>query len=145
MVDVSRELAARFFNEVWGLLDLKDRSAEDDLRMIHLAHASRAHWQIAGGPREWAIGEWQIARVYAVIGRGEPALYHATIAMKMTSDGALGPFLEGSAHEVMARACHAAGRAAEAARHHKAATEIAARLTDPEERELLELDLRNGR
>jgi hypothetical protein len=145
MVAQSREMAARFFNEVWALLDRPYRDAEDDLRMIHLAHASRAHWQTAGGPREWAIGEWQIARVYAVIGRGEPALYHATIGMAMTSDGALGLFLEGCAHEVMARACQAAGRTLEAARHHTAATEIAARLTDPEERELLELDLRGGR
>ena len=89
MKDQHRAFAAQFFNEVWALLDRSGRSAEEDVQMIHLAHASRAHWQIAGGPREWAIGEWQIARVYAALGRGEPALFHAELAMEMTAEGAI--------------------------------------------------------
>jgi hypothetical protein len=45
----------------------------------------------------------------------------------------------------MARACRAAGLSAEAQRHHDRAAAIAQGLSDPEERDLLELDLRNGR
>src|SRR6266545_7598390 len=54
------------------------KSREDDDRMIHAAHASRFHW---GGapeckPENLARGEWQVSRVYAVVGLAEPALRH---------------------------------------------------------------------
>ena len=140
-MSTDREMAVRCFNEVWALLDNAMRTADDDLMMVHLAHASRAHWQRAGGPREWAIGEWQIARVYATLGRGEPALYHAQAGLALTAGGAVGDFLAGCAQEVMARACRAAGREAEAKHHHAMAVTIATSLTDAEERELLEADL----
>ena len=47
--------------------------------MIHAAHASRFHWSRAEGVTtiNLARGEWQCCRVYAVLGRGEPALWHA--------------------------------------------------------------------
>ncbi len=145
MTERHREVAAKFFNEVWALLGKAERTAAEDVQMIHLAHASRLHWQYAGAEREWAIGEWQIARVYAELGRGEPALYHADLAVNLTTGAAVGPFLEGCAQEVMARACVAAGRLEEARTHHAIASEIAALLADPEERDLLLLDLARGR
>ena len=46
--------------------------------MLGAAHASRYHWSKATtDARNQARGEWQLARVYAVLGRGEPAIYHA--------------------------------------------------------------------
>ena len=45
--------------------------------MIHAAHASRYHWGEVGDDVNLARGEWQCSRVYAVLGRGEPALWHA--------------------------------------------------------------------
>ncbi len=145
MTDQHRAFATQFFNEVWACLDKQRRSTEEDVQMIHLAHSSRAHWQMAGGPREWAIGEWQIARVYAALGRGEPALFHAELALEATADGAVGPFLAGCAQEVMARACRAAGRVGDAARFHAEAVRLAATLTDPEESDLLARDLAEGK
>ena len=71
---------ARFgdlFNLVWELLERPGRSAEEDDRMVHAAHASRYHWGQVGQPTQFAIGEWQCARVYSVLGRAEPALHHA--------------------------------------------------------------------
>ncbi len=140
-----RAFAASFFNAVWKLLDKSPRSAAEDMQMIHLAHASRAHWQVAGGPREWSIGEWQIARVYAALGRGEPALVHARAALDLARTEDLGPFLLGCGHEVMARACRAAGHEDQALAHHAEASAIARTLEDTEERELLLLDLQLGR
>lgn len=57
----------------------------DDDRMLHLAHASRHHWGEVvgstdlgqGGPANLARGEWLCSRVYAVLGRAEPARHHA--------------------------------------------------------------------
>ena len=42
--------------------------------MLHAAHASRFHWGEVGEPVNFARGEWQISRVYAVLGRPEPAI-----------------------------------------------------------------------
>jgi hypothetical protein len=44
--------------------------------MVHMAHASRFHWDNVGDDQNRAIGEWQVARVYAVLGRAESALFH---------------------------------------------------------------------
>ncbi|MCY1139283.1 hypothetical protein OWR29_14885 [Actinoplanes sp. Pm04-4] len=39
----TRQLAVDLFNGVWTLLEKPDRTAEDDDRMLHMAHASRFH------------------------------------------------------------------------------------------------------
>ncbi len=68
-----RQLAAGLYNYTWTLLEQEDRSADDVDRMIHAAHASRLHWDAIGQPANRARGEWLCSRVYAVLGRGEPA------------------------------------------------------------------------
>jgi hypothetical protein len=83
---VERQLAAGLFNQMWVLLDKLDRSAGDDDQMVHTAHASRYHWSAAGGPVQWARGEWQCSRVYAVLGRAEPALHHARRCLELATD-----------------------------------------------------------
>src|SRR3712207_382671 len=72
-----RRLAADLFNTVWSLLERTDRTQADDDTMLHAAHASRYHWGQVGEPVNLARGEWQVSRVYAVLGRAEPARYHA--------------------------------------------------------------------
>jgi hypothetical protein len=72
-----RKLATQLFNDTWALLEMESRSPEDDDRMIHMAHASRFHWDNVGDDQNRAIGEWQVARVYSVLGHGESALFHA--------------------------------------------------------------------
>lgn len=140
-----RTYAAQFFNAVWDLLDRKDRSPADDLQMIHLAHASRAHWQFAGGPREWAIGEWQIARVHAVLGRAEGALTHAKMALTLAETHDLGPFMVACGVESMARALSVAGLPEQAAAQRVRALALCDQIADAEERDIVLLDLNNGR
>lgn len=136
-----RALAARFFNQVWDLLGKAQRSADEDLRMIHLAHASRAHWQDAGGPEQWAIGEWQIARVYSALGRAEPALVHAQEAFRLGGDGSLGPFLEVSTREGLSRALYLSGETAAARQMALAARRLLAGIVDDDDRSVAESDL----
>lgn len=46
--------------------------------MILAAYASRYHWsQASQEAKHQARGEWQVSRTVAVLGRGEPAVYHA--------------------------------------------------------------------
>ena len=135
-----RRLAASFFNETWRLLDLTDRSAEQDALMIHCAHASRMHWELYGNARNRMVGEWQIARVYSVLGLSEPALYHATLCMINTEHAGMTGFLLGCAHEGMARALALTDREA-AAVHYKKAVEILPSIDDPEDAGILRMDL----
>ena len=72
-----RQEAVDLFNHVWTLMELPERTPEQDDEMIHAAHASRHHWAAVGTGVNLARGEWQISRVYVTLGRGEPALFHA--------------------------------------------------------------------
>lgn len=75
--DTHKKLAIETFNKTWDYIDLKERSKEDTLDMIHLAHTSRYHWGFAGTELHKGRGEWQISRVYSVAKLGESALLHA--------------------------------------------------------------------
>jgi hypothetical protein len=77
-----RKVAVDLFNHTWTLLDRADRTREEDNEMLHAAHASRYHWIAVGTSVNAARGEWQVSRVYAVLGRGEPALWHARRALE---------------------------------------------------------------
>lgn len=55
MSEENRKMAAGFFNAVWALLDKPGRSSDEDLQMVHLAHASRAQWQVARAC--WVAGD----------------------------------------------------------------------------------------
>src|SRR5256886_13518735 len=106
----NRKMAAHLFNSTWVLLEKKARSKEESDTMIHMAHASRYHWVVVGGPKELAIGEWQISRVYAVLGRPEPALYHAQRALEICEANKIGDFPLAYAYEALARAFAIAGK-----------------------------------
>ena len=139
--DSERQLAADLFNLVWTLLEQTGRSTEDDDRMVHAAHASRYHWGQVGGPQQLAIGEWQCARVYSVLGRAEPALHHARRCLEIATGGDVPDWLIASAHEGMARAYAVAGQRESALASRAAAEAALAEVTDPEDRQVVQDDL----
>ena len=77
--------------------------------MIHAAHASCYHWSQAGTALNLARGEWQISRVYSVLGRSEPALYHANRSLQICQENGFGDFDLAFAYEVLARAASVSG------------------------------------
>ena len=137
-----RRLAGDLFNHVWTLLGTADRSPEQDDEMIHAAHASRYHWGEVGNPANLGRGEWQISRVYSVLGRPEPAVFHARRCLAYIEQG-LGteewdlPF----AYEALARAHAVAGDAFESRRFEQLAREAGEQIADPENGEMLLADL----
>jgi hypothetical protein len=135
-----QKMAAELFNETWKLLDKPDRTPEDDARMSHAAHASRLHWEFVGSARNLAIGEWQVARVHAVLQQPDAALYHARRSLEIATQHRLGPFLVACAHEAMARALSATQPQA-ASQHIATARKLAPEITDPDERNILDEDL----
>jgi DNA-binding transcriptional MerR regulator len=139
--DAHRALAVELFNHTWTLLELPERSQEQVDEMIHAAHASRYHWSHSGEPVNLARGEWQCSRVYAVLGRAEPALWHARRCLDICEAHGIGDFDIAFAYEAMARASRVAGDHGEAERWLARAREATTGVAEEEDRELLAGDL----
>jgi hypothetical protein len=103
--------------------------------------ASRFHWDNAGDDRNRAIGEWQVARVYAVLGRGEPALFHARRCLDYASRPGADDWLVAGAHEGLARAQAVSGDLEAARDSRDTARRLLERVADPEERKVIEADI----
>jgi DNA-binding transcriptional MerR regulator len=136
-----RQLAADLFNAVWRLLEKEDRSVEDDDRMLHMAHASRYHWGQVGDPVNRSRGEWQCSRVYSVLGRTEPALYHARRGLEICQAHGIGDWDLAFAYESLARAHAVAGDKDQARSWTEQALAAAEDIAEDEDRELLRTDL----
>ncbi|MGO8884584.1 MAG: hypothetical protein ACLPUO_07435 [Streptosporangiaceae bacterium] len=116
-VSDERMLGVQLFNGTWRLLKLAARTSAEAEMMLHMAHASRYHWaQVpAATPEHAARGEWLISRVYAVLGRPEPARHHARRVLDICTENGIGDWDLAFAYEAMARA-HAIGGAYRQAR-----------------------------
>jgi len=136
-----RTLAAGLFNHVWTLLESTDRTREQDDEMVHAAHASRYHWGEIGEASNLAIGEWQCSRVYAVLGRREPALHHARRCLEITEEHEVGGWLLASAYEAMARASAVAGDRSGAAEWKSKAQAALEEVPEKDDREIVEQDI----
>lgn len=136
-----RQLGVDLFNQVWTLLEKPGRTVEEDDEMLHATHASAYHWRRVGEVRNFARSEWQCSRVYAVLGRPEPAVYHARRCLDWCERGPVDDWDLPFAHEALARAHAIAGRWDEAERHELLAHESSEAIADAEDRELLEADL----
>ncbi len=139
--EAHRRLGKELYNRVWTLLETADRSPEQTDEMLHAAHASRYHWTVGGEPAHRARGEWQCSRVYAVLRRGEPALWHARRCVSLCEEHGLADWDRAAAYEAMARASSVAGDKVEARIWKDRATAALAAIADPEDRELIESDL----
>lgn len=141
--EAERRLAINLFNHVWTLMDLLERDQTQIDEMIHAVHASRYHWGNVGTVLESARGEWQISRVYAVLGRAEPALYHARRTLQLCLENGIGDFDLAFAYEAMARALKidARGEAPESAHYLSLAYQAADNIKEAEDRQIILDDL----
>ena len=136
-----RQLAVDLFNHVWTLIETPDRTPLQDDEMLHAAHASRFHWGEVGEPANLARGEWQCSRVYSLLGRAEPALWHARRCVALCEEHGIGDWDIAFAWEAVARASRVAGDADGVSAALARARELAADIADDEDRELVLSDL----
>jgi len=132
--------------QVWGLLEKTDRSKAEDELMVYAAHASCYHWLQAGTGVHHQRAEWMIARVYAELGRGEAALWHANRCQELTEQHAdlMEDFDRAYAYEAMARANAVAGNRAEAREYLELAEQAGQAIADEESKKLFVGDLSSG-
>lgn len=142
--DSHRRLGADLFNHVWTILETEGRTSDQDAEMVHAAHASAYHWTKADPPdlrQRQAIGEWQCSRVYATLGRGEPALHHARRCLELAEGGDVEDWVRAAASEAMARASRVAGDRAAFEEWRARAEAATAAIADPAERQVIEGDV----
>jgi DNA-binding transcriptional MerR regulator len=139
--EARRKTAADLFNYTWTLMEKAGRTERETDLMVHAAHASRFMWEEIGEPVNHARGEWQIARVYAVVDRPEPALHHAHRCLEIVEEFGVGDFDLACAYEAMARAHATAGEEDAARRYAALGRETAARIADADDRALVVADL----
>ncbi|KYK30934.1 MAG: hypothetical protein AYK23_04305 [Candidatus Proteinoplasmatales archaeon SG8-5] len=132
-----KRFAVGLFNKTWELMDKKDRTRAEDDTMIHSAHASRFHWGevvAAGvpntGPENLERGDWQISRVYTVLGKAEPAIYHAERCLAICEENNIGDWDIAFAYEALARAHAVAGNTAEADKYIRLGKEAGERIKE---------------
>jgi hypothetical protein len=121
-------------------MESPDRDADE---LLHCAHASAFHWLNAGTVANRARSEWQCSRVYAVLGRAEPALHHARRCLELceSAPDEIEEFDLPFAYESLARAHAVAGDVDESREWLARARAAGEKIVDEDDRVLLESDL----
>jgi DNA-binding transcriptional MerR regulator len=136
-----RQLAIDLFNGVWRLIEQEDRTVEDDDRMLHMVHASRYHWGQVGAAANRGRGEGMCSRVYSILERPEPALYHARRYLEICQEHGIGDWDLAFAYEALARASAVAGDMEQARSWTEQALAAAEDIVEDGEREVVLADL----
>ena len=97
------------FNEAWVYLKNPTRTMIEDEQMLLLSHASLWHWSQRKDctRRNLAIGYWQLARVYALLGQTNNARRYGQLCLDCSREEEA--FYLGYAYEALARAEAQAG------------------------------------
>lgn len=136
-----RTMAARLFNRAWEFLDLPELTAAQEEEMVAAAFGSRYHWGQVGTARQFAIGDWQLARVLVAIGEAELAARFAERSLELCRANNLDAFVTGYAHEALARAAAEVDDLAVRDDHLAWAAKMAESIEDEEHRLMLLADL----
>ena len=130
-------------NQTWGLLDKKDRSEQDNIRIINFAKASLYHWRKSDkyNVENEQRGQWLISHVYAILGKSDEALSYAKETLKITEDNNLIDFDLAYAYESMARAHSISENKDESEKWYKKAKAAGDLITDEKDKEYFSLDL----
>lgn len=139
--EAHRYFSADCFNRVWGLLDKKERTPEENEEMLRLGYASYWHWTQRPdcSSENLSISYWQLARIYAVIGRAENARRYGQMCLEISQD--LPPFFLGYAYEALARAEATDGKRKKADEYLAAAKKASEKVSDEDAKQQLLADL----
>ena len=102
--DFHRKMAVECFNKTWKYLKKQHRTSGDDRLMLNLAHSSRFHWNLVGKASNFAIGDWQISRVYSTLNQPDLAIRFARTSLETCRKNRISGWLLASAYEGLARA-----------------------------------------
>ena len=130
--------------QTFELLDKKDRSEQDNIRMINFAKASLYHWrksdkyEVVNEQR----GQWLISHVYAKLNKSDEALSYAKETLKITEENKkkMKDFDLAYAYESMARAYSISENKDESEKWYKKAKAAGDLIADEKDKEYFILD-----
>ena len=143
--EMHRKFAIECFNDTWDLLDQTVRTSEHETQMIHAAHASRYHWGEIGSPLNFARGDWQLSRVYAVLGYVEMAFRYAKSSLKICEENEIGGIDLAFAYESLARASAVAGDVKMMGKYLRLAKEAGMKIEKEEDKTYFSKELKTVR
>jgi hypothetical protein len=123
-----RAYGVALFNATWAAMEQPARTPAEDEAMLNMAYASAYFWSFVAKPEHLARSQWQLSRVYTVLGRAEPALYHAQRTLDLCIEHDLEGWDRPFAYEALARAHALAGDATAAAAALERANALGARI-----------------
>lgn len=140
LVAAHKFFSADCYNKTWGFMDNPNRTPEEDLSMLQTAMASLWHWSQRedATPRNFAIGNWQVSRVFALLGQAENARRYGEMSLKSAQGGE--PFYIGYAYEALARAEMVAGNKAKMNEYLAQAWSFAEQVEEEEDKKVLMAD-----
>jgi hypothetical protein len=130
--------STELFSIAWEYIEQADeRTAEEDLTMLHMAIASLWHWtQRADVQAEnLSVGHWQVSRVYNLLKQPHNARTYGLLALKYAEG--LDPFFKAYAYETLARAEMQAGNRVIMNAYIEKSKELVSQLKQEEDRVLL--------
>lgn len=143
-----RKQAVDLFNATWTYLSKEKRTKEEDDTMVNLSHASRYHWGVRV-ENNWDAtlinlgrGDWQLSRVYAVIGDGNRAVHYGKTYLDICKKEGIKDWDLAYAYEAIARGYAVAGDEKNKTKYIDLAKKATAEVEGKEARDMLESDLK---
>lgn len=135
--------SADCFNRAWDYIDKPVRTRSEDDMMLSLSLASLWHWTQREDCTDTnlSIGYWQIARVYALLRQPENARHYGELCLEASKKDGVLSFYQGYAFEALARAECVAGELDKMEDFLIQAHQVAASLTDLDEKKQMLRDL----
>ena len=131
------------FNKAWVLIDQSTRTPEEDEEMIRLSLASAWHWiQRDDCTQEnLSVSFWQTSRIYAILEQADNARRYARLCLDASQGEDVAQFYLGYAYEALARAESLVGNTAQMEQYLNQARNIAAAMSESDEKQMLLDDL----
>jgi hypothetical protein len=143
-----KKQAVDLFNATWTYLDKEKRTKDEDEAMVNASHASRYHWGVRvennwdATPINLGRGDWQLSRVYAVIGDGSRAVHYGKTYLDICKKEGIKDWDLAYAYEAIARGYAVAGDEKNKAKYLDLAKNATAEVDDKDTRDMLEGDLK---
>lgn len=135
--------SAQCFNQAWDYIDKPVRTSNEGDMMLQLSMASLWHWTQRQDctPTNLSIAYWQLSRVFALLQQADQARHYGQLCLEASQGESVPPYYRGCAYEALARAERTADNQDEMEKFLVLAHQVAAALSDPEEKQMLLKDL----
>lgn len=131
-----RWFAVEYNNTTWDLLEMTDRTNQENLVMMHTAHASSLHWQEAGTEIHQLRSYYLLTYVYSAVGNGAAATLYGeqTLELLEQKPEGIADWDVAFVYDALSKAYRTAGKSDEEAHYRALAQEAENNIADADDR-----------